>query len=187
MSHLYSLGICSATNFAVTRISYLWACHYCWSYWLCIWRSKLLVPWPSFFQWSEKKNLSKHSQIYDRMCGIPSVNVGEITWPSDHSDHPYLLPDAFWRQQHHVHWCTKKPSQPKRNVKNRQENPFKLTLSLPFLGPRSVRSSFFLACQGVGLWFEPLGCCKRFVLRSTAIPLDSYGICCTVAMFSIRK
>ena len=54
-----------------------------------------------------EKNLSKHSQIYDRMCGIPNVNVGEITWPSDHSDHPYLLPDAFWRQQHHVHWCTK--------------------------------------------------------------------------------
>lgn len=70
-------------------------------------------------------------------------------------------------------------TQPKRNVKNRTENPFKLTLSLPFLGPRSVRSSFFLACPGLGLWFEPLGCCKRFVLRSTAIPMDSYGICCT--------
>lgn len=49
-----------------------------------------------------EKNLSKHSQYYDRMCGIPKVNVGEITWPSDHSDRSYLLPDAFWRQQHHV-------------------------------------------------------------------------------------
>lgn len=78
-------------------------------------------------------------------------------------------------------------TQPKRNVKNRTENPFKLTLSLPFLGPRSVRSSFFLACPGLGLWFEPLGCCKRFVLRSTAIPMDSYGICCSNVFPYVNK